>query len=257
MAQPAQLTHSIAGGAIASLAGGSGPPLVAIHHSIGPTGWTPLFADLARDHRLLAPELPGYGASARPDWARDPRDLAILLGMWLDAQKLGPVKLLGLGFGGWIGVELATLAPARIREMVLVGAPGLVPERGRIHDQFLVSHLDYAHAYFEDQKRYAEVFGADPDLDRLEQWEISREMTTRIGWKPYMVNRRLAHLAPELRMPALLVWGERDRVVPLECGERYAKLLPQSRLEIVPGCGHAVDLEQPEVLARMIRGATR
>jgi pimeloyl-ACP methyl ester carboxylesterase len=255
MTRQSEHTHSIAGGTISALIGGNGPPLVVVHHSIGSTGWTPLFDDLARDYRVLAPDLPGYGASTRPDWARDPRDLAILLGLWIDAQRLGPVRLLGLGFGGWIGVELATLSPARIESLVLVGAPGLVPAKGRIHDQFLVSHLDYARAYFEDPARYAATFGAEPDLDLLERWEISREMTTRIGWKPYMVNRRLPHLLPELRMSTLLVWGERDRIVPLECAEQYASKLPQARLEIVAGCGHAVDLERPEALARLMSQA--
>ncbi len=253
MTEALETRHMIAGGVISSLGAGSGPPLVVLHHSIGSLGWTPLFADLSRDHRVLAPDLPGHGASTRPDWARDPRDLAILLGLWLDAQCLGPVEILGLGFGGWIGLELATLAPGRIADLVLVGAPGMVPAQGRILDQFLVSHLDYVRAYFEDPARHEAVFGGEPDLDRLEQWEISREMTARIGWKPYMVNRRLAHLLPELRMPALLVWGERDRVVPLECGEQLAKRLPQARLEIVSGCGHAVDLERPDALARLIR----
>jgi pimeloyl-ACP methyl ester carboxylesterase len=253
MSEPRQLAHEIAGGKFAAQCAGKGPPLVAVHHSIGPTGWTPLYADLARDHTVYAPELPGYGASQRPDWARDPRDLAILLGLWLDAQSLGPVTLLGSGYGGWLGVELATLAAARISRLVLVGAAGLLPAQGRIHDQFLVSHLEYVRAYFEDPARCAAVFGSKPDLDLLEHWEISREMTTRVGWKPYMYNRRLVHLLPQLRIPTLLVWGERDRIVPRECGEHYRKLLPNARLEIVPGCGHAVDLERPEALAELIR----
>jgi pimeloyl-ACP methyl ester carboxylesterase len=158
-----------------------------------------------------------------------------------------------MGYGGWIGVELATLSPARLSRLVLVGAAGLLPAQGRIHDQFLVSHLDYARAYFADPARYAAVFGAEPDLDVLERHEISREMTTRVAWKPYMHNRRLVHLLPELRIPTLLVWGERDRVVPPECGEQYRKLLPDARLEVVPGCGHAVDLERPQALAELIR----
>ena len=162
MTQPRKLAHEIAGGRISALAAGSGPPLVALHHSIGPCGWTPLLADLARDHAVYAPELPGYGDSTRPEWARDPRDLAILLGLWLDAQRLGPVTILGPGYGGWIGAELAVLAPARISRLVLIGAAGLLPTQGRIHDQFLVSHLDYARAYFEDRARFDAVFGSEP-----------------------------------------------------------------------------------------------
>ena len=52
--------------------------------------------------------------------------------------------------------------------------------------------------------------------------------------------------------PALIVWGRDDRVVPLECGERYQKALPHARLEIVEGAGHFVDMEQPERLAELV-----
>jgi pimeloyl-ACP methyl ester carboxylesterase len=48
------------------------------------------------------------------------------------------------------------------------------------------------------------------------------------------------------------VWGRDDRIVPLECGESYAKALPRARLEIVAGAGHLVDLEKPDELARLV-----
>jgi pimeloyl-ACP methyl ester carboxylesterase len=52
--------------------------------------------------------------------------------------------------------------------------------------------------------------------------------------------------------PALVVWGRDDRVVPLECGERYVKALPQARLAVIEGAGHLVDMERPADLARTI-----
>jgi len=52
--------------------------------------------------------------------------------------------------------------------------------------------------------------------------------------------------------PALVVWGGDDRIVPLECGERYAKSLPHARLHVVEGAGHFVDMEKPDELARLV-----
>ena len=52
--------------------------------------------------------------------------------------------------------------------------------------------------------------------------------------------------------PSLVVWGRQDRVVPLECGERYAKALGQARLEVMEGAGHFVEMEKPEVLASLV-----
>ena len=77
-------------------------------------------------------------------------------------------------------------------------------------------------------------------------------MTFRIAWKPYMYNPTLPHLLPGVTTPALVVWGRRNRVVPLECGEAYARALPGARLAVVDGAGHCVDMEQPEALARLV-----
>ena len=55
-----------------------------------------------------------------------------------------------------------------------------------------------------------------------------------------------------LRAPALVVWGDDDKIVPKGAGERYAKSLRDARFEIVGGCGHCVDMEQPEALARLV-----
>ena len=77
-------------------------------------------------------------------------------------------------------------------------------------------------------------------------------MTFRIAWKPYMYNPTLPHLLGGVQAPALVVWGRGDRIVPLECGEAYARALPQSRLAVVEQSGHFVDMEQPEALSKLV-----
>ena len=64
--------------------------------------------------------------------------------------------------------------------------------------------------------------------------------------------RPRAHLLGGVATPALIVWGRDDRIVPLECAERYQKALPHARLEIVENAGHFVDMEQPDVLAQLV-----
>jgi len=83
-------------------------------------------------------------------------------------------------------------------------------------------------------------------------WDVCREMSFRIAWKPYMYSQTLPHLLGAVRAPALLVWGDEDKVVPQSAAKRYAAALTQARLEIVKGCGHCVDMEQPETLAKLV-----
>ena len=69
----------------------------------------------------------------------------------------------------------------------------------------------------------------------LEQWDIAREMCFRIAWKPYMYSQTLPHLLGGVRTPALVVWGDDDRIVPLSAAEVYAKSLPHATLSDHPG----------------------
>ena len=73
-----EVRTTVAGRAMRFLKGGTGPAIVTLHHSTGSIGWLPLHERLAERFTVYVPDLPGYGQSERPDWARDPRDLAIL-----------------------------------------------------------------------------------------------------------------------------------------------------------------------------------
>ena len=249
-------TVHVAGTALHLARAGTGAPLLVLHHDVGTPERLPFYDALAEAFTVLVPSHPGYDRSARPDWMRNVRDVAVVYQWLLAARELtreaGRVSVVGLGFGGWIAAEMAAMAPRAFRRLVLVGAMGIKPERGDIADQALVSYIDYVRLGFADQAAFDRIFGAEPATATLEQWDLNREMTFRIAWKPYMYNPTLPHLLGGVATPALVVWGRDDRIVPLECGERYAKSLGQAKLEIVEGAGHFVDMEKPEVLASLV-----
>src|SRR5437879_3177470 len=249
-------TVPIAGAALHVARAGAGAPLLVLHHDVGSLERLPFYDALARRFTVLVPSHPGYDKSERPDWLRSVRDVAVLY-QWLLAEREltrdpGRVSLLGLGFGGWIAAEMATMAPRAFRRLVLVGAMGLKPERGEIADQALLSYIDYVRRGFADQRAFDRLFGAEPTTAQLEQWDLNREMTFRIAWKPYMYGATLPHLLVGRATPTLSVGGRDDRIVPLECGERFAKALTSARLEIREGRGHVLDREQPARLGRSI-----
>lgn len=249
-------TVPIAGATLHVARAGAGPPLCVLHHDIGSPERLPFYDALAQHFTVLLPSHPGYDRSERPEWIRSVRDVAVVY-QWLLAEREltrepGRVALLGLGFGGWIAAEMATMAPRAFRRLVLVSAMGIKPERGEIADQALLSYIDYVRLGFADQGAFDRIYDAEPATSTLEQWDLNREMTFRIAWKPYMYNPTLPHLLGGVATPALVVWGRDDRIVPLECGERYAKSLAHARLEIVENAGHFVDMEQPAALARLV-----
>ena len=201
---------------------------------------------------MIVPHHPGWGRSPRPEWIRSVRDLAAIYRGLLAELGIEQAALIGLGFGGWIAAEMATMAPGDVARLVLVAPMGIKPSEGDILDQAIISYIDYARAGFYEQKAFDRLYGAAPSTEQLEAWDIAREMCFRIAWKPYMYSQTLPHLLASVRAPALVVWGDKDRVVPLSTANRFLQSLPNAKLEVVKDCGHCVDLEQPKRLADLV-----
>ena len=231
---------------------GRGRPVLVLHHETGTLDRLPFYDALAERYDVLVPHHPGYSRSPRPEWMRSVRDIAVVYRSLLSELKVKDAILVGLGFGGWIAAEMASMAPTDLSKLVLVGAMGIKPPVGDILDLAITGYIDYARAGFHDQKAFDKVYGAEPSGDQLEMWDVCREMSFRIAWKPYMYSQTLPHLLRSVRVPALVVWGDEDKVVPPSAAKSYVEALPNARLQVVKGCGHCVDMEQPEALAKLV-----
>jgi pimeloyl-ACP methyl ester carboxylesterase len=235
------------------LKGGRGPALLVLHRDTGRGGWTPLHETLASSFTIYAPALPGFDDSSRPDWMRTVSELATVTGLAIDALRLGPMPILGLGFGGWVAVETAVQSPSRVSALVLHAPVGLQPAHGEILDQFLYSTVDYIKLGFANAVRVDQLYGEMPAEDILRSWDWNREMTTRLAWKPYMFNRALPNLLAAISTPTLVIRSGADRIVPPGIADRYTDLIPGSRLVELPGAGHQADLEHPAELAAIVK----
>nr|WP_294501681.1 alpha/beta hydrolase [uncultured Rhodopila sp.] len=231
--------------------GGSGPAVLVLHHDIGTVERLPFYDALAERFDVLIPHHPGWGRSERPQWLRHPRDIAAIYAWLLSDLNEPCVSLVGLGFGGWIAAEMASLAPAGYRNLVLVGAAGIKPPDGNIADQAIVSYIDYPRSGFHDEAAFTRVYG-DVSTDQLEAWDIAREMSFRTAWKPYMYSQTLPHLLGGIRAPALVIWSDDDRIVPLSAGQAYARALHDATFTTIPDCGHFAEMEKPDAVAKLV-----
>jgi pimeloyl-ACP methyl ester carboxylesterase len=210
---------------------GRGEPLVLVHGLAGSwRWWSPLLRPLSERRRLYAVDLPrpgrSVGAAALSAW----------LARWLDAAGLERVDLAGHSLGGLVAAELAARSSERARRLVLV-APAGIPCGRRL------------------PARALPLIGT---LAALRGWlPMVVGDAVRIG--PLGLVRGIAFVStcdvtPELRSvraPTLIVWGERDHLVPLRVAEQWQRALPRSRLVLLP-CGHVPMLEAPRELARSV-----
>jgi pimeloyl-ACP methyl ester carboxylesterase len=181
---------------------------------------------------------------------RHPRDIAAIYSWLLTDLSVSNVSLVGLGFGGWIAAEMASQSPTAYKRLVLVGAMGIKPPEGDIMDQSIVSYLVYPQAGFHDEAAFTRIYG-QVTTDQLEAWDIAREMSFRVAWKPYMYSQTLPHLLGGVRTPALLIWGDDDKHVPISAGHVYERSFRDAKLTVVPDCGHFAEMEKPEAVASL------
>jgi pimeloyl-ACP methyl ester carboxylesterase len=240
----------VAGGKLYLSRAGRGPTVLMLHHDIGTPDRLPFYDALAERFDVLVPHFPGWGKSERLEWLRHPRDISAIMSWLLADLEVRDVSLLGLGFGGWVAAEMASQAVTTYRRMVLVGAHGIKPPEGDILDQAIISYIDYPKAGFHEEVAFTRVFG-EVSTDQLEAWDIAREMSFRTAWKPYMYSQTLPHLLGGVRAPTLVVWGDDDRIVPISAGKAYVQALRNATMTTVAGCGHFVDMEKPQELAKI------
>lgn len=249
---------------------GTRPPLLLLHGLLVTShAFREIVGPLCEDRRVLALDLPGCGESDRPH--PDAADgyalpwLAARVHEVLGALGVSRCDLVAHSFGGAVAVELAATVPALVRRMVLVdavvftmelpleGKMALLPRLG----PFLFKQL-YRRA---DLRRYlGRVFSTPELLDEPAvdvYWDrLGRDGGREAAYAMLLQMTRLDALHDRItgvQAPTLVVWGDRDSLMPVETGSRLTELLPDATLQIVEGCGHAVAEERPDALVALLR----
>jgi pimeloyl-ACP methyl ester carboxylesterase len=235
---------------------GSGAPLLFLHSGQGFLPNQPYVALLAKTRRIVAPSHPGFGHSELPDWLDQPDDIAHIHLELMDKLGLAKVDLVGCSIGGWIAAEMASKAPERFRKLVLVAPVGVKTgsvDKLDIPDIFAAPQERVNEWLFHDPSKYVIDPSRLPD-DELTVMVRNRETLAMLVWEPWMHNPKLKHRLHRLAMPTLFLRGESDGLVSADYLERYARLLPNARIDTIARAGHVVQVEQPEAFAAKILG---
>jgi pimeloyl-ACP methyl ester carboxylesterase len=249
-------SHSlqIAGHRVHYLAEGpaTGPAVVLVHGLGGHAeDWLNLARPLTRaGFRVYMPDLLGYGRSEKPrDFSFSVHDEAELVVGFMDALGIRQADVGGWSMGGGIVQHVAFRHPGRVRRLILFDSIGLL-EKPQWNVHLFTPHsaaeLDQLDALLMPHPPVVPAFVARDILRVSEQraWVIDRALDTMLTGQDATDT-----MLPQLKMPVLLVWGAEDRIVPLSQGQTMQRMIPQSQLEVLKGCGHLVPVQCSAAIA--------
>ncbi len=220
------------------------PAVVLVHGLVVSSRYmVPTLSRLAADHRVYAPDLPGFGRSEKPPRALDIPGLARALDGWMEATGLESAVLAGNSMGCQVIAELAVRNPARVERAVLQG-PTMDPDARNLPQQAARLALD---ALLEPPSMLL-IEG----LDLLATGPLRALHTFR-----HAADDRIEEKLPMLKAPTLVLHGALDPIVSLRWTERVTGLLPDGRLVVVPKAAHAMTYNAPSEVARHVRAFVR
>lgn len=244
---------------------GSGTPVLLLHgYGESLLSWRAVFDELALHADVIAFDLPGFGLSSKPDHGYSADSLAQVALRLMDTLGVRRAVFVGHSLGGAVSAAAAARAPDRLLGLVLIDPALITPPAlssfGNSTDQTERMRSIVA-AYYEDlRSRFAGAHDPEwlSESDAAMAYEPAQDPAYRQALVAVLRQFDFQHLtakrAARLTMPALLIWGAQDPVVPSTSAQGLLAALPRARLAIVPRSWHRPHVERPGVVAGLIEG---
>jgi len=252
----------------------SGPEtLLLIHGMAGSsTTWRDVMPRLAKNYRVIAPDLLGHGLSDKPRGDYSLGAFAVWLRDFLDELNIPRVTVIGQSLGGGIAMQFAYQHRERCDRVVLIGSGGLGPDLSwmlrllsvpgaelllpALAPKPVLSAGNAIRGWLSSaglrSPRGAEMWSAVSSLsDADSRTAFLRTLRSVVDTRGQSVSA-LNKLHLSAQFPVLLVWGDQDRIIPVSHGYAAHEALPGSRLEIIAGAGHFPHVEAPVEVADIL-----
>jgi pimeloyl-ACP methyl ester carboxylesterase len=241
---------------------GTGPTVLMLHGFMGSaTCWLPLIDRLESQVRCVALDLMGFGDSTKPAIQYDVAKEVAFVRQFIRAQNLEPCYLLGHSFGGWVSSAYALAYPNAVKGLMLAAPAGIRDDSfcGRYdHLRPLLWQTPLVDWALTLAKPIAHFTGHQETINKI-AW-IRGELNAQPAARSFLVDRMRPEDAIDtveqeihhLRVPTLVITGDRDETIPLWHSETYAREIPTATLAIIPDADHSLPCDHAEQLADLV-----
>jgi pimeloyl-ACP methyl ester carboxylesterase len=245
------------------LEAGAGPSLLFLHGAGGIPVWEGVLPLLARDHRVHAPLLPGFGQSTGLEYLDDQWDLFFHQFDVMEALGLERPYVVGESMGGWMAAEMAALRPKEIGRLALAAPVGLWRDEAPVVDMFGMMTDELVPYLFHDRscpaaQRMLGVASLFSTKDDRTQDQVEFLLTMARGFRTAakflfpIPERGLEKRLGRVTAPTLVVWGANDTFVSPLYAAIFAEKIPGARVQLIENAGHLIGLERPEPYAAAV-----
>ena len=238
---------------------GSGPKLGFLAGLGGLPRWLPFLDRLAETHTVIAPSLPGYPGATGHTVLDTHLDWVLAVRQLIDKAGLAGADLVGASVGGAFAAEMAAIFPAHVRRLALIAPFGLFDDKEPAADPWAQRKEALPGVMCADGEAWNALLAAPEGANSVE-WPIemvrASEAAARAFWP--LGNTGLHKRLALISSPTLVLWGERDALLPPSYAQKFATGINRAgggtcRVEMIAGAGHLAYLDQPEVVADAVR----
>lgn len=238
---------------------GNGPPLILLHPvGLSSVFWPVLVERMKGSRTVIAVDTSGHGSS--PDAARPGRmvDRVTELISLMESLEIRSADILGVSFGGMIAMQLALARPDLVRSLILAACPPEIPEAGRegILERGRAAETGGMAAVLDDTltRWFTPSFMSTDAVARIRDRLLQNDPSNwAAAWEAVAEHDALDRLKT-VRAPTLVVAGEADAATPLAAKHAIANAIPDSRLEILAGAPHMLQIERADDFADLVSG---
>jgi pimeloyl-ACP methyl ester carboxylesterase len=238
-----------------------GPPdgkTLILLHGIGASAerWSPVIPSLSKYFHLIIPDIIGFGYSDKPVVEYTMDFFIDFFRSFLDNLSISKASIIGSSFGGHVATEFAIRFNYMVEKLVLVSPAGMMKTSTPTLDRYIMAALYpvYEHVYeaFREMAYESDAVNEQIVMDFVNRMRLTNAkyafMSTVLGirYAPKL-NGRLS----KIMAPTLLMWGEHDRMIPLQYAKEYDEI-PKKELIVIRNCGHTPYVEKPVTFIKII-----